>query len=202
MTLLLRLYLGLSVLLAPLWRAHLHRRIRHGKEDPARLAERLGTASARRPDGPLLWVHALSVGEGGAMLAPLRALRAERLLRPRPEPGIVGMEMHGHVELACELRGRPQVVEVRVGEQDGHRAETDAVEELRDGPCTTLPRVDDDGLPRGAVAEHHAVRRPGPEPRRLEHRPGSSRVRPERHETSSRSPAGASTPPFGRGTTR
>ncbi len=38
----------------------LNKRMREGKEDPARLSERLGLASAEtpnRPRGPLIWIH-------------------------------------------------------------------------------------------------------------------------------------------------
>lgn len=46
-------------------------RISRGKEDPARRRERYGYASIERPDnGPLLWMHAASVGESAAV-APL-----------------------------------------------------------------------------------------------------------------------------------
>ncbi|MBY0355749.1 MAG: hypothetical protein K2Q12_08490, partial [Rickettsiales bacterium] len=46
--------------LLPFW---LRARARHGKEDLSRLPERFGHASQPRPSGPLLWVHAASVGE-------------------------------------------------------------------------------------------------------------------------------------------
>lgn len=42
---------------------YLRRRVRAGKEDPARLSERYGSASRPRPDGPLIWIHGASVGE-------------------------------------------------------------------------------------------------------------------------------------------
>jgi 3-deoxy-D-manno-octulosonic-acid transferase len=35
----------------------------HGKEDPRRRAERFGVAGHQRPTGPLVWIHAASVGE-------------------------------------------------------------------------------------------------------------------------------------------
>lgn len=38
-------------------------RAKRGKEDPARRRERYGKTSIERPDGPLIWVHAASVGE-------------------------------------------------------------------------------------------------------------------------------------------
>lgn len=38
-------------------------RLKRGKEDPARIAERRGTPSRPRTAGPLIWLHAASVGE-------------------------------------------------------------------------------------------------------------------------------------------
>ncbi len=65
-------------LATPLVRVHLHGRARRGREDPRRLAERLGTASLARPAGPLVWLHAASVGEATSCLALIERLRAER----------------------------------------------------------------------------------------------------------------------------
>ncbi|MBX6427100.1 MAG: 3-deoxy-D-manno-octulosonic acid transferase [Variibacter sp.] len=44
----------------PLWWAY---RLRRGKEHGARFSERRGEATVPRPDAPLVWVHAASVGE-------------------------------------------------------------------------------------------------------------------------------------------
>ncbi len=63
MTLPLALYRGAAGLAAPLIAAHLRRRAARGKENSARLDERLGLATAERPEGGLVWVHAASVGE-------------------------------------------------------------------------------------------------------------------------------------------
>ena len=46
-----------------------------GKEDRTRKLERVGYASADRPRGPLVWVHAASVGEMMAVTALMRELR-------------------------------------------------------------------------------------------------------------------------------
>ena len=62
------LYRGLSRLAAPFIGLYLRRRRAAGKEDPERFAERLGRAGAARPDGPLVWAHAASVGESLAVL--------------------------------------------------------------------------------------------------------------------------------------
>ena len=41
----------------------MQRRLRRGKEDPARLNERKGKTGKKRPAGNLIWLHAASVGE-------------------------------------------------------------------------------------------------------------------------------------------
>ena len=56
---------------------YLDRRARIGKEDPERIGERLGRASRSRPSGPLVWIHAASVGESISFL-PLVEAMAER----------------------------------------------------------------------------------------------------------------------------
>jgi 3-deoxy-D-manno-octulosonic-acid transferase len=74
------LYRGLTRLLAPAALLYLRRRERRGKEDGPRLGERQGFTDATRPPGPLLWIHAASVGEATAMLRLI-----ELLLQTRPE---------------------------------------------------------------------------------------------------------------------
>lgn len=61
---------------APMLRLLLSRRARRGKEDPVRLSERMGVAGRPRPPGPLLWLHAASVGEAQSALILLDALMA------------------------------------------------------------------------------------------------------------------------------
>ncbi len=56
----------------------LRRRTDEGKEDPARLSERRGLASAPRPEGPLMWLHAASVGESVSLLEMIRRMGEER----------------------------------------------------------------------------------------------------------------------------
>ena len=64
----LGLYKGLTTLGGPLIRLYLSRRMAKGKEDADRFAERLGQPGQARPDGPLVWLHAASVGESISLL--------------------------------------------------------------------------------------------------------------------------------------
>jgi len=66
----LALYRLLTEIGAPLIHLYLARRRARGKEDSERFAERLGRPSQPRPDGPLVWLHAASVGES-LSLVPL-----------------------------------------------------------------------------------------------------------------------------------
>lgn len=59
----LDLYAGATWAATPWLRQMLERRAISGKEVRERLGEREGKASAARPDGQLVWVHAASVGE-------------------------------------------------------------------------------------------------------------------------------------------
>lgn len=49
-----------------------------GKEDPTRRGERFGQASIPRPNGPVVWIHAASVGETNAILPLVDGLAAAR----------------------------------------------------------------------------------------------------------------------------
>jgi len=62
------LYRGLTYIGGPAVRLYLDRRRAAGKEDPLRAGERLGHAARPRPAGPLVWVHAASVGEANSVL--------------------------------------------------------------------------------------------------------------------------------------
>lgn len=75
---LLGLYLGFARVSLPLWRRALAARLKRGKEEAGRLDEKLGHASAPRPDGPLLWFHALSVGESLSLVTLIRRLAVDR----------------------------------------------------------------------------------------------------------------------------
>ena len=61
-------YLGATALAGGLVRRKIAQRAAAGKEDTARLPERFGTASHPRPDAPLVWFHAASVGESLSIL--------------------------------------------------------------------------------------------------------------------------------------
>jgi 3-deoxy-D-manno-octulosonic-acid transferase len=79
----LRVYRRLSSVAAPLAPAFIKRRLKQGKEDPARVGERRGMSANVRPHGPLVWVHGASVGEvlaAAALIERLRALNIRILL--------------------------------------------------------------------------------------------------------------------------
>jgi 3-deoxy-D-manno-octulosonic-acid transferase len=79
----LRVYRKLSSAVLPLAPALIKRRLKQGKEDPARVGERRGMSTDIRPHGPLVWVHGASVGEvlaAAALIERLRALNLRILL--------------------------------------------------------------------------------------------------------------------------
>ncbi|KAF3441738.1 hypothetical protein FNV43_RR15653 [Rhamnella rubrinervis] len=59
-----KIYRALSYGLSPFLYLHLRWRKHRGLEHPLRWPERLGRASLPRPPGPLIWFHAVSLGEG------------------------------------------------------------------------------------------------------------------------------------------
>lgn len=73
------LYRVLTWPMTPIVLAYLKRRRKRGKEDALRYRERQGVPGSARPRGPLVWIHAASVGEATAMLRLI-----ERLLETRP----------------------------------------------------------------------------------------------------------------------
>lgn len=73
------LYRAIAWAAAPLVAWHIRRRRNRGLEHPLRWEERFGRASIKRPNGPLLWFHAVSLGEGMAAIPVI-----EQCIQARP----------------------------------------------------------------------------------------------------------------------
>lgn len=76
LSLILRVYQRLTRLAAPFADTLIRRRLKQGKEDAARSAERKGITSVARPDGPLVWIHGASVGEVLAVASLIEQIAA------------------------------------------------------------------------------------------------------------------------------
>lgn len=70
----LRAYLWVSHLIAAIGPRHLRKRLAKGREDPLRWREKLGEPSLPRPDGRLVWLHAVGVGEVMALRGLIGAM--------------------------------------------------------------------------------------------------------------------------------
>jgi len=111
----LRLWAGLTTVLAPALRLMLRVRLSRGKEIAERLDERRGIDPSPRPSGPVLWIHAASVGETASVLPVLPPLLAAdpalrvlfttgtvtsaRLLAQRLDPALQSRVLHRFVPL-------------------------------------------------------------------------------------------------------
>jgi 3-deoxy-D-manno-octulosonic-acid transferase len=73
----LRFYALMTSLFAGFIPGVLQRRAAKGKEDAARLGERLGTTAINRPQGTLVWLHGASVGESMVALSVADHMRAK-----------------------------------------------------------------------------------------------------------------------------
>lgn len=60
-------YLILARMMTPIWRWALQKRLQRDKETPQSLAQKWVTQAAPRPEGPLVWGHAVGVGEAMAL---------------------------------------------------------------------------------------------------------------------------------------
>ncbi len=113
------LWAGLATLAAPGLRLMLRHRAKRGKEMASRLGEREGLDPTPRPAGPLLWLHAASVGESQSVLPVVAALLQDsmvsvlmttgtvtsaRLLSDRL-PGFAGRVLHRFVPLDVPVWG-------------------------------------------------------------------------------------------------
>jgi len=85
----LHVYRALMTAAVPLAGILLSHRLKHGKEDPRRLAERRGESTVARPVGPLVWVHGASVGEVAAII-PLVERIASKDFKVLVTSGTVG----------------------------------------------------------------------------------------------------------------
>ncbi|XP_076884583.1 putative 3-deoxy-D-manno-octulosonic acid transferase, mitochondrial [Bidens hawaiensis] len=75
-----RIYRAVTYALTPLINLHLRWRKFRGIEHPLRWPERLGQPSLRRPNGSLIWFHAVSLGEGMCVVPVIK-----RCVERRPD---------------------------------------------------------------------------------------------------------------------
>lgn len=71
----LQTYRWIGAALFPFMGTYVAIRASRGKEEHGRRRERYGRSSIPRPDGPLIWVHAASIGETGAVSPLIQRLR-------------------------------------------------------------------------------------------------------------------------------
>ena len=106
----LRVYRRLSAAVVPLAPALIKRRLKQGKEDPARIGERRGMSRDIRPHGPLVWIHGASVGEVLAAAALI-----EKIARAQyPHPADLGHgDFGGDRRQAVSRRYHPSICALR-----------------------------------------------------------------------------------------
>lgn len=78
------LYRAATTVALPLVELLIQQRVMRGKEEPTRVDERRGIPSIERPRGPLVWIHAASIGEAQSVLVLI-----ERILRASPDLNIL-----------------------------------------------------------------------------------------------------------------
>jgi len=74
----LRSYLAASHLFPLIARPILRKRLKRGKEHPTRWTEKLGQSLAPRPKGPLVWLHAVGLGEVLSLRGLIARMAAEQ----------------------------------------------------------------------------------------------------------------------------
>ena len=72
------LYIRLTTLLLPLVLWNVKRRLQKEKEDANRVSERYGVPTHARPEGPLIWLHAIGLGEVMALRGMIPILSKHR----------------------------------------------------------------------------------------------------------------------------
>lgn len=100
-------YYALSWLGAPFFSGYLKWRAFKRHESKIRFGERMGRASQVRPERPLLWVHAVSVGEAVAALAIIQAIL-------KKHPNI-------HVLLTTTTSSSAKIIEKRLPKNTTHQ---------------------------------------------------------------------------------
>ena len=71
------IYKLLSHLLEPVIKRIVDKRVKSGREDPVRYVEKMGMCGINRPDGKLVWIHAVSVGESISALGLIEKLEKQ-----------------------------------------------------------------------------------------------------------------------------
>ena len=74
------IYRAMTWVCTPLIRRYLDRRLKSGEGCHMRFNERMGIASRPRPEGPLVWIHAASIGESLSMTSLI-----DRLIHEYPK---------------------------------------------------------------------------------------------------------------------